>query len=93
MESSLMNDDELDQFIDDINASTLDGSDLSDLPDASIDSDGEETERSSLLIDGMEYVETRTLARPIRKGKAKKTSNIWKLGMELKRVNDNVVLS
>jgi hypothetical protein len=35
MESSLMNDDKLDEFIDNINASTLDDSDLSGLPDAS----------------------------------------------------------
>jgi hypothetical protein len=49
MESSLMNDDELDEFIDNINASTLDDSDLSDLPDASIDSDGEDHHRPDAI--------------------------------------------
>jgi hypothetical protein len=89
MDDSLMNDDELDEFLDNINASTLDDdSDPSNLPDAIIDSDDEE--RSSLLIDGMEYVETQSLACTIRSGKSKKSSIIWKVGIELKRVNDGV---
>ena len=88
--SSVMNDDELDALLNDINTANHDDNDLSNLPDPSIDSAGNETqETESLLIDGIEYIETKTLARPIRKGKAKKTSNIWKLGIELKRVNDN----
>jgi hypothetical protein len=49
MESSLMNDDELDEFIDNINASTLDDSDLSDLPDASIDSDNEDHHQPDII--------------------------------------------
>ena len=91
MDSSLINDDELDEFLDDINTSTpnADNSDLSsNLLDASIDSNGEES--STLLIDGVEYVETKTLARLIRKGNVKKTSPIWKIGIKLKRVDNDV---
>jgi len=45
-------------------------------------------EQNSLFIDGNEYVETRNLARPTRKGSGKKKSSVWKLGVELKRVDD-----
>ena len=79
---------EIDQLLDSLNTSTpdADNSELSSSQDTVSDDD----ERSTLLIDGMEYVETQNLARPIRKSSAKKSSNIWKLGIELKRVDDGV---
>ena len=65
MASPLMGDDELDEFLDNVNASTLDAdnSDLSsNLPnDDSIASDDDES--SILLIDGKEYVETKDSAK------------------------------
>jgi len=44
---------------------------------------------NSLFIDGSEYVETTNPARPTRKGGGKKKSNVWKLGVELKKVDDD----
>ncbi len=83
---STMDLEEIDQLLDSLNTSTpdADNSDLSSpLPTASDDDEG-----STLLIDGKEYVETENLARPIHKRGGKKSSNIWKLGIELKRVAD-----
>jgi len=89
MASSFTTDDEeLDELLETLNASTpdADNSDLfSPLSDASDDE-----EQSSLIINGQEYVETQDLARPIRGSRAKKSSSIWKLGTELKRVDDGV---
>jgi hypothetical protein len=49
---------------------------------------GDGDEPNSLFIDGEKYIELKSLARPIRKGCSKKTSNIWKIGVALQRVDD-----
>ena len=78
---------ETDELLYSLNTSTpdADNSNLSSsLPDT-----GDDDEGSTLIIDGKEYVETQNLARPIRKSSSKKSSSIWKLGIELKRVDDS----
>lgn len=49
---------------------------------------GDNDEPNSQFIDGKEYIESTNLARPIRKGHRKKSSSVWRLGIELKRVDD-----
>jgi len=88
---SKMDSEELDELLDSLNSQT---SDTDDCRDSDFSSDeasiSEDNEPSTLLIDGMEYVESQNLAEPIRKSSAKKSSSIWKLGIQLKRVNDSV---
>ena len=45
---------------------------------------GDNGKHNSLFIDGSGYV-----ARPTRKSDGKKKSNVWKLGVELKKVDDD----
>ena len=78
---------ETDELLYSLNTSTpdADNSNLSSsLPDT-----GDDDEGSTLIIDGKEYVETQNLARLIRKSSSKKSSSIWKLVIELKRVDDS----
>ena len=74
-----MDGDSFDDFMD-----SLLSEDGSNLDAADIDSD------HKVILDGKEYIETKHLARPVRKGGAAKSSSIWRLGTELKRVDDGV---
>lgn len=78
-----MDPEDIDKVLDSLIASTPDaeGSNLS--PTTS-----DEDEQSCIIIDGKEYVETRNLARPVRKNSGRKSSSIWKLGIQLKRVDE-----
>jgi hypothetical protein len=40
------------------------------------------------LFDGEEFMEMKSVAKPVTKGKPRKTSSIWKLGREVKRISD-----
>jgi hypothetical protein len=52
---------------------------------------GDPSESQTILINGKEYVEVKNVAKPIRKaGGGKRTSSVWKLGVELQRVDDGV---
>ena len=51
---------------------------------------GDNDEQNSLIINGREYVKSKNLAHQIRKGSDGKSSSMWKLGVELKRVDDGV---
>lgn len=83
-----MNLDIIDDLLATANAETPDAdgseSDLSYI----IADDYDDDEPTRLFIDGTEYVQTAGLAHPIRKGGGKKSSSIWKLGVELKKVED-----
>jgi hypothetical protein len=83
--------DDIDDLLDDLDVQTPDTDDsnlLSEVLSESSTAAGDNHEQNSLFIDGNEYVETRNLARPTRKGGGKKKSCVWKLGVELKRVDD-----
>ena len=80
----------------------MDLEDVNDLlRDLNLDTDNESNSQSSgagddddnehgLIIDGTKYVEAKTIARKNRKGAGGKRSSVWKLGKELKRVEDGV---
>jgi hypothetical protein len=61
------------------------GTQSSTLAGADSDNDEHGNGERSLVIDGTEYVEAKSVARKSRKGKR---SSVWKLGIELKRVED-----
>ena len=51
---------------------------------------GDDDKPNSQFIDGKEYIESMNLACLIRKGHRKKSSSVWRLGVELKRVDDGM---
>ena len=88
-----MDRDSIDDLLDSINVQNPDAddseSDLSSEVTQATASNNDEP--IHLFIDGKEYIKSTNLAHPIRKGGGgKKSSSIWKLGVELKRVNNGV---
>jgi hypothetical protein len=84
-----MDSDNIDDFLDSLDIQSPSANDFDLLSESStLANAGNNDKQNSLFIDGKEYVESTNLARPIRKGGGKKSSSIWKLGVELKRVDD-----
>lgn len=86
-----MDHDDIDDLLNHLELQTLDtdNSDLSSevFSQSTQATTGDNDEPKSQFIDGKEYIESMNLARPIRKGRGK-SSSVWRLGIELKRVDD-----
>ena len=85
-----MDRDTIDDLLDSLDQTPdIDDSDLSSEVFSQSSTAGDNDEPNRILINGHEYIESMNLARPIRKaGGGKKTSSVWKLGVELQRVGD-----